>query len=253
MFNEDEESDPETSSAIPDGITIPSSADARVWVVGGSRVQRELCRSALATHFDVTVHASGRAMVARLASIRAPHVILLDGQMGDESGPQLCQLIRRRFDRKHLPVLILTASVTDPGLLEALAAGANDFVKKPLSRVELLARVTGLAQLSKLHARLLECERQQREEAELRDRFTGIWAHDLRQPLNTIYLASQSLSLPEGAPGTVPGALDMQMRAVERMKTMIDELLDFMRGARATDPRPNAGAAAVPEEMSTRD
>jgi PleD family two-component response regulator len=252
MFNEDEESGPETSRAIEDGITIPSSTHGRVWVVGGSRVQRELCQSVLATHFDVTVHASGSAMVAKLASIRAPHVILLDGRVSDESGPQLCQLIRQRFDRKHVPILVLTASVTDPGLLDALAEGANDFVKKPLSRVELLARVSGQVQLSKLHARVLECERQQREEAELRDRFTGAWAHDLRQPLNTIYLASQSLSLPAGAPGSVPGALDMQMRAVERMKRMIDEFLDFMRGARATDPRPNAGGAAAPEEMSTR-
>jgi PleD family two-component response regulator len=252
MFDEDEESDPETSSPIEDGVTTERSTHARVWVVGGSRVQRELCRSVLAPHFEVTLHASGNAMVSKLASTRAPHVIVLDRQRVDESGRHLCQLIRRRFERKRLPVLILTASPTDPGLLEALAEGANDFVQKPLSKVELLARVTSLAQLATLHARVLECERQQREEAELRDRFTELWAHDLRQPLNTIYLASQSLSLPEGAPGNVPGALDMQMRAVERMKQMIDELLDFMRSARSTGPRPNGGDPTARRELSPR-
>lgn len=249
MLNEDEESGPEPSRPTTDGAITPSSEHALVWVVGGSRAQRELCRSVLAPHFSVTVHAGAHGVARKLASTRAPHVILLDGQVVEEAGLQLCQLVRQKFDPTRLPILILAASASEQGLLEALAGGANDFVQKPLSRVELLARVTGLVQLSRLRARVLEYERQHRAEAELRDRFTGVWAHDLRQPLNTIYLASQSLALPKGAPGSVPGALDMQRRAVERMKQMLEELLDFMRGERASDRRANRDEPAAPHGL----
>lgn len=230
MLNEDEELGSETSRPSADAVTVPSSTHGRVWVIGGRGALRELCRSVLAPQFDVTVLASGDAVARKLASTRPPDVILLDARVTEKSGLPLCQRIRERFDRTALPILVLTASTTEQGLLDALAGGANDVFQTPVSKVELLARVTGLVQLAQLRAQVLECERQQSVQAELRDRFTGVWAHDLRQPLNTIYLASQSLALPEGA----PGALDMQMRAVERMKQMIDELLEFMRSERTT-------------------
>jgi signal transduction histidine kinase len=86
-----------------------------------------------------------------------------------------------------------------------------------------------MVQLSVTHAELLETQRTLRIEAEFRERFMGMLAHDLRQPLNTMALSSQVLGLPEAAPGRVQAAQGMQSRAIGRMKRMIDDLLDFTR------------------------
>src|SRR6185436_2079885 len=88
----------------------------------------------------------------------------------------------------------LTGVGPDEGAIEALAAGANDFVTVPVSPSELVARISVLVQVGSLHARLAEAERQLRVEADFRERFMGMLAHDLRQPLNAIYMSSQALS-----------------------------------------------------------
>ena len=194
-----------------------------------SPTQLSVCQAALEPQFRVSTFTSGGAALERLDTGPVPEVIILDWHMPDMSGVEVCRFIRGQFDLAELPVLILTASGTSDTLLEALAAGANDFVQKPVSDLEVRARVAGLVRLSAAHAELQATQRTLHVEAEFRERFMGMLAHDLRQPLNTIHLASQTLALAEGTAGKANSALGMQQRAVARMKRMIDELLDFTR------------------------
>jgi two-component system, sensor histidine kinase and response regulator len=217
---------------------------AGIWLVDDSPTQLEVCRAALAPLFRVSVFTSGGAALEQLDAGPVPEAIVLDWHMPDMSGIEVCRFIRGQFDLAELPVLILTASGTGDTLLEALAAGANDFVRKPVSDLEVRARVAGLVRLSAAHAELRRMQRTLEVEAEFRERFMGMLAHDLRQPLNTIHLAAQTLALPERATGKPSGALAMQQRAVARMKRMIDELLDFTRS------RPESG---MPIQRQTTD
>jgi two-component system sensor histidine kinase/response regulator len=212
-----------------------SAARSCVWVVDDSSLELAACRAALEPQFEVTTFTNGGAALEALASHDAPQVMVLDWFMPDMSGIDVCRFIREQYLPGHLPVLILTVSGRDEDLLAALAVGANDFVRKPVSDLELRARVAGMVQLSMTHVDLLATQRTLLVEAEFRERFMGMLAHDLRQPLNTIHLASQVLALPEGAPGRIPGAVGMQSRAAARMQRMIDELLDFTRS------RPESG------------
>ncbi|HVR18054.1 MAG TPA: hybrid sensor histidine kinase/response regulator, partial [Polyangiaceae bacterium] len=136
------------------------------------------------------------------------------------------RFVRTQLDSARLPILVLTASATDESVLEALQAGANDFVRKPFSNEELNARVATLAQAKHLHARLFATENRLRVEAEFRERFIGMLAHDLRQPLTAISMASQ---MQQRAGGEAVKFAEMQLRAVRRMTRMIAELLDFTR------------------------
>lgn len=217
------------SSPVRSSLTASSGARSGVWVVDDSPLQLDVYRVALQSQFDVRTFGSGGAALEALSSGAAPQVMVLDWHMPDMSGLDVCQFVRAQYSPAHLPVLILTATGRDTELLEALAAGANDFVLKPVSDLEIRARVAGMVRLSATHADLLETQRTLQVEAEFRERFMGMLAHDLRQPLNTMHLASQALALPEGAPGRVSGALGMHRRAAARMKRMIDELLDFTR------------------------
>lgn len=207
----------------------PARPREGVWLVDDSPIQLRVCRAALEPHFRVSTFTSGGAALERLDSGPMPEAIVLDWHMPDMSGVEVCRFIRGQFDLAELPVLILTASGSSDIVLDALDAGANDFVQKPVSDLEVHARVAGLVRLSAAYAELQQAQRTLRVEAEFRERFMGMLAHDLRQPLNTIHLANQSLSLVEGVSGKIGAALGMQQRAVARMKRMIDELLDFTR------------------------
>jgi signal transduction histidine kinase len=203
-----------------------------VWILDDSRLQRDTARGVLAERCDVHVFETGAALLEQMALGEELDVLVLDWQMPDMSGAEVCRFLRSRLDSARLPILVLTATSTSEAMLEALEAGANDFVRKPFSGEELNARVATLAETKRLHALLLATEGRLRVEAEFRERFIGMLAHDLRQPLSTIFMSSQ---LQQQAGGNAVKFAAMQLRAATRMQRMIDELLDF------TSNRPETG------------
>lgn len=70
-----------------------------------------------------------------------PALAILDRMLPDVSGEELCQAIRRH---SRMPILMLTAKVQEDDILEGLALGADDYVTKPFSPRELMARVDAL-------------------------------------------------------------------------------------------------------------
>jgi signal transduction histidine kinase len=151
--------------------------------------------------------------------------------------------VRRTYNSAELPMLVLTGSDSEDSLLEALAAGANDFVRKPFVAAELQARVSAQVRAAADHARLSVAERQLRIEADFRERFMGMLAHDLRQPLNAIFMAATALSTNPQAVNLAATSV-IQLRAAGRMKRMIAELLDFTR------VRPETGMPIHRQRMS---
>ncbi len=214
-------------SEHPEANSSPSARQL-VWVVDDSALQCEVVRGALASHFEVSVFSSGAAALERLGAGEAPDVMVLDWCMPDVSGAEVCRFVRATFNSAQLPIAILTATGTSNDLVEALDAGANDFVELPVSRLELNARVAGLLRLRKLHARLSEAERKLRVEAVFRERFIAMLAHDLRQPLGTVAMGCQVLTSLE-LPDTAAKIVEKQLRAAQRMQRMVTDLLDSTR------------------------
>ncbi|OGG99545.1 MAG: hypothetical protein A2600_08685 [Candidatus Lambdaproteobacteria bacterium RIFOXYD1_FULL_56_27] len=70
-----------------------------------------------------------------------PDLVLLDLMMPNINGYEVCKEMRRLFSPEVLPILILTAKSHAGGLEEAFAAGANDYITKPILGKELLARL----------------------------------------------------------------------------------------------------------------
>jgi DNA-binding response OmpR family regulator len=70
-------------------------------------------------------------------------LVLLDWVLPDNSGPQVMAWIRQTFQTK-LPVLFITSKVDEESIVEALNAGADDYMIKPIRRGELVARVNAL-------------------------------------------------------------------------------------------------------------
>ncbi|NJL91398.1 MAG: response regulator, partial [Coleofasciculaceae cyanobacterium SM2_1_6] len=80
-----------------------------------------------------------------------PDLILLDVVMPEMSGYELCQQIRQQFPADELPIIMLTGRGQVSDLVEGLNLGANDYLTKPISKNELLARISTQLYLSQLN------------------------------------------------------------------------------------------------------
>jgi len=92
-----------------------------------------------------------------------PDLILLDIMMPKMSGFQVCKRLRANATTAHIPVLMVTALNEVADVERAVEVGANDFISKPVQRLELLTRVRSLLQVAKLQRQLKQTVAQVRK------------------------------------------------------------------------------------------
>ena len=73
-----------------------------------------------------------------------PDLVLLDVMLPDENGNEIVRKLRSNLDTKRLPVIMVTAKTTELDLIKGLDGGADDYIKKPFSVMELISRVKAL-------------------------------------------------------------------------------------------------------------
>jgi len=88
----------------------------------------------------------------------APDLLILDIDMPGITGIELCQVVRSDPRTSQLPVLFLTARTDPEAIQRVFAAGADDYVAKPVSDVELLARVRNRLERARLLRQLVETD-----------------------------------------------------------------------------------------------
>ncbi len=91
--------------------------------------------------FQTFTFATGREALSGIDETR-PDLIILDWMLPDIEGPQICRLIRER--RIAAPILMLTGRGSPSDVATGLVAGADDYLAKPFSIIELMARVQAL-------------------------------------------------------------------------------------------------------------
>lgn len=90
--------------------------------------------------YSVATVANGLNAVSEVERLM-PSVILLDWMLPEISGVEICKLIRSKPDIKNIPIIMLTAKSQEEDKVKGLGAGADDYVTKPFSIPELMARV----------------------------------------------------------------------------------------------------------------
>ena len=89
-----------------------------------------------------------------------PDLVILDWVLPGLSGLEICRRLRARHDSRDLPVIMLTARGEESERVCGLSVGADDYVVKPFSTLELMARVDALLRRSRperLASRLRQC------------------------------------------------------------------------------------------------
>jgi two-component system phosphate regulon response regulator PhoB len=90
--------------------------------------------------FRVRATANGED-VAHLVNEERPDLIVLDWMLPGISGIEVCRLLRSRIETRDIPVIMLTARGEENERVRGLATGADDYIVKPFSVPELLARI----------------------------------------------------------------------------------------------------------------
>jgi two-component system, OmpR family, phosphate regulon response regulator PhoB len=100
-----------------------------------------------AAGYDVDTVARGDEADVRFKE-RPPDLVILDWMLPGLSGIELCRRLRTRPETRQLPIIMLTARGEESERVRGLSTGADDYIVKPFSVPELLARVTALLRRS---------------------------------------------------------------------------------------------------------
>ncbi|MEC4817126.1 MAG: response regulator [Scytonema sp. PMC 1069.18] len=160
---------------------------------------------------------SGKQALARLTSFQ-PDVILLDVMMPDLDGMEVCRRIKADLQWQAVPIIMITALTAKEDLAQCLAAGADDFISKPVSGVELRARVHSMLRIKQQYDNLQAL-------LQLREDMVYSLVHDLRNPLVNIFLSTEILRLPNLTPEKQERKLNQIASAGHRLQSLIDSLL----------------------------
>lgn len=78
-----------------------------------------------------------------------PDVILLDWMLPNLSGLEICRRLRRLDETKNASIIMLTARITEEDMVRGLQTGADDYISKPFSPTELVARINAVLRRAK--------------------------------------------------------------------------------------------------------
>ncbi|MEV4726878.1 ATP-binding protein, partial [Micromonospora humida] len=139
--------DPPVPQPAPAGL--PGAARPRVLIADDNADMREYLHRLLRSRYDVTAVGDGIAALAR-ARTAPPDLIVSDVMMPGLDGLELVAALRAEPRTMGVPVLLLSARAGQEAAVEGLEAGADDYLVKPFSAEELLARVRANVDLARL-------------------------------------------------------------------------------------------------------
>jgi len=165
-----------------------------------------------------------------------PDLILLDLNMPKMNGFEVMQTLKkieRRGD--YIPVMVLTALKDEQTCIDALDAGAKDFLSKPFNMTEVLCRINNMLEVRLLNKQVRNTSRKlglkNKKLVELNDeriKFLGMASHDMRNPLSTI-LGYSDMVLSEDTKLSASSKkfIEVIRSSSSHLLKLLDELLDM--------------------------
>ena len=141
-----------------------AAADAqrkmRILVADGNATIRKLLRLGLAGEaYEIVEATTGPNAYEIATATPEPHAILLDARLGGGmDGMQVCRELKSDMQYRTIPIVMLTTTGSNEEINEAVEAGADEFLSKPINRGELKVRLRSITRLHKGNAELIGAE-----------------------------------------------------------------------------------------------
>ncbi|MBC7368640.1 MAG: hybrid sensor histidine kinase/response regulator [Undibacterium sp.] len=214
----------EPFSSLPD-IDL---AGRRILVVDDDRINLRILSGILRGDRYVLIEVESGEAALEIYAKSPPDLVLLDVMLPGIDGFETCRRLKKIYGVDTAPVIFITAKSESDDVVQGLAAGGVDYLPKPFKPKEVLARIR-----SHMHSQIL-VERQKLLVDQLskanaaKNRFLGMAAHDLRNPLASIRGLAEFLT--DGTVGQLtPDQLDLVKTihsASQSMLDLVNELLD---------------------------
>jgi two-component system sensor histidine kinase/response regulator len=212
-------------------IDTPREAPDRILIIDDDKIIVEILTQSLTlAGYAVTSALDGEEGLA-LARQLKPDLVLLDVMMPKMDGYAVCRQIKRDQETQLIPVIILTALTDRDDKLKALEVGADEFIRKPPDRQELLIRIRSLLKTKKLHQQVEASYLELRALEEAKNNLTSMIVHDMRGPLTSIMgglkiLLDRQNQLDPDARETL---ITASLLSTRRLMTMVEAMLDLQR------------------------
>lgn len=192
------------------GPAVSTAHTPCILVVDDDRRVVDLLNIALAAHGYRVVTAGDGEEAVRIALGKRPDLVVLDVRLPKKSGLEVCEILRQDPDDPYLPIIMVSAASETEARLQGFARGADDYVAKPFSPKELVARIKRLLarasearethrrgreaelELGRARADMKRAHVELRKEQHLRGLTAGI-ARDLHGALDADELAARFL------------------------------------------------------------
>ncbi len=167
--------------------------------------------------YHLSYISSAQKVFSRLEK-HLPDLILIDAMMPGMDGFSFCRRFKKNRQWQHIPVIMITALGNDY-LAECLASGADDFLAKPINKVELRARVISMLRIKFQYDAL-------KNSRKLRDDLTDMVVHDFTNPITTLLLQTEILGRFE-VPDKMKKGLSRIRRAANSLEGLRNDFLAY--------------------------
>jgi signal transduction histidine kinase len=224
---------------------------ARILVVDDNAQNRDLAQATLEDEgYEVLLASGGEEGIRRVEEER-PDCVLLDVRMPGTDGFAVCTRIRALPEAQDTPVVFLTALRDVDTFDQALRAGGDDFLTKPVRPTELVLRVAAALKLRRMNAELREhydLVRRQRDDLMRltlqKERLSSFVVHDLKNPVNSLDLHAQLLLRQPDLP---PRARDSVLHIRAEARSLLRLILNLLDISKSEEGRltPRLGPVAL--------
>ncbi|KZL92218.1 ATP-binding protein [Clostridium magnum] len=195
-----------------------SKDNKRILIVDDEPVNIKVLKNFLEYEKYTVISAdNGKEAINIVSNDKELDLVILDMMLPDMLGYEICSLLREKYSLLDLPILIMTADNRTESLVVSFECGANDYLRKPFERSELLARVKTLIELKQSVRKAINLQKEvanttkqvevlsenfeenKRKLSEileydkLKNEFFANISHELRTPLNVIWSSVQLL------------------------------------------------------------
>ena len=162
------------------------ASDNTILIVDDQESNRKILAGLLAQRGYHLVFADSGVEALEMVVQHPPDLILLDIMMPGIDGFEVCQRLKSSPQWQHIPIILVTALNSKEDLARGLDFGADDFLSRPLNRLELQARIRSMLRLKEQYDRLEAQKAQLEEVLQLRKDMSNMLVHDMKTPLTAI-------------------------------------------------------------------